>query len=271
MSEKNIKKRYALILGVSSGFGRAIAIELAKKNFNIYGVHLDIGTSKKAADDLENELKNFNIKVKFFNMNAAEDANRQYAINAILDDLKDEPESQIDCVIHSLAFGAIGPLFADTPGNEIRRKKMEMTLDVMANSLLYWTQDLLHAKLLRRNSRIFGMTSIGSSQAMINYGALSIAKAALEAYIRQIAVELAPLHITANGILAGITDTPAGRKIPHFDQMLEYARRQNPHKRNTVPEDVARVIALLVEEDAYWITGNIINVDGGENIANFFE
>ena len=146
-----------------------------------------------------------------------------------------------------------------------------MTLDVMANSLLYWTQDLFKDKLLAQNSRIFALTSIGSSRAMVHYGAISAAKAAIEAYVRQIAVELAPHKITANAILAGITDTPAGRKIPGFDSMLAHAKEHNPFNRNTVPDDVAKAISLLVDEDFYWITGQVLGVDGGENILNFHD
>jgi enoyl-[acyl-carrier-protein] reductase (NADH) len=126
-------------------------------------------------------------------------------------------------------------------------------------------------KLLAENSRIFALTSVGSSRAMVNYGAISAAKAAIEAYIRQIAVELAPYKITANAILAGITDTPAARKIPGFETMLSHAKDHNPFGRNTVPSDVAKAISMLVDENFYWITGQTLGVDGGENIKNFIE
>lgn len=115
------------------------------------------------------------------------------------------------------------------------------------------------------------MTSIGSERAIISYGAVSAAKAAVEAYIRQIAVELAPYKITANAIMAGLTATPAAAKIPGFEKMLAHAREQNPFRRNTVPQDVAKAISLLVDEKFYWITGATIKVDGGESILNFIE
>ncbi|MFW5702324.1 MAG: SDR family oxidoreductase, partial [Bacteroidota bacterium] len=126
-------------------------------------------------------------------------------------------------------------------------------------------------KLLAENSRIFALTSIGSTRAMANYGSISAAKAAIEAYIRQIAIELAPYKITANSIQAGLTDTPAARKIPGFHKSLEHAKEHNPFRRNTVPGDVAKAISLLVDEKLYWITGDTIKVDGGESILNFIE
>ena len=86
----------------------------------------------------------------------------------------------------------------------------------------------------------------------------------LEAHIRQLALELAPLGITANAILAGVTETPALRAIPGHERLAEFALLRNPHGRLTTPEDVARAIAVLAQEGTYWITGNTIRVDGGE-------
>lgn len=102
-----------------------------------------------------------------------------------------------------------------------------------------------------------------------HYGAISAAKAALESHIRQLAMELGPAGITANAIMAGVTDTPALRKIPGNQKMIEVARAKNPGDRLTTPEDVARAIALLCEEHACWISGNVIGVDGGEDIVSY--
>lgn len=269
MENRNL---YALILGVSSGFGRAAAFELAKMGYNIYGVHLDMGSGKEKAEELRLELEKEGIKAKFYNANAASDEARARIIKDIEEDSKSTKEVHcLRVVIHSLAFGAIKRFFADSRDNMVNRKSIEMTLDVMANSLLYWVQDLFMSNLLADNSRIFAMTSIGSSRAMENYGAVSVAKAALEAYVRQIAVELAHHKVTCNAILAGLTDTPAARKIPGFDKMLADAKEHNPFNRNTVPEDVAQAIAMLTDEKFYWITGQTLGVDGGENILNFIE
>lgn len=266
MNKRNL---YALILGVSSGFGKEIAYELAKKGYNIIGVHLDLGSAKKAVEDQEKELGSLGIKTLFFNKNAADDTQRAEIIKAIEAHFKNEENPTLRVLIHSLAFGAIKPFFAETRDGMVNRRQIEMTMDVMANSLVYWTQDLFMDKLLVPNSRVFALTSIGSSRSMINYGAISAAKAAIESYIRQIAVELAPYKITANAILAGLTDTPAARKIPGFDKMLAHAKDHNPFSRNTLPEDVAKAISLLCDEDFYWITGQVLGVDGGENILNF--
>ncbi len=136
----------------------------------------------------------------------------------------------------------------------------------MGSSLLYWAQDLFHAGLLQKGSHIFAMTSAGGHRQWKSYGAISAAKASLESYCRQLAVELAEFGIAANAIQAGVTDTPALRKIPGNKEMIKRALELNPGKRITVPEDVAKCIALLGLSEESWLTGNTIRVDGGEDI-----
>lgn len=262
---------YALVLGVSSGFGKACASELAGAGYNIYGVHLDMGSGRKTAEAFKQELTEMGVTAKFYNGNAADDIFRMRIIDEIKSDNANDPDHFLRVVIHSLAFGAIGPLLDPAREKISARKQIEMTLDVMANSLVYWVQDLFCENLLKENARIFALTSIGSHRAIRGYGAISAAKAALEAYIRQIATELAPYKITANAIMAGLTDSPASRKIPGFDKMLEFAREHNPFRRNTIPNDVALAVSLLTDEKLYWLTGQTIAVDGGESIMNFIE
>jgi NAD(P)-dependent dehydrogenase (short-subunit alcohol dehydrogenase family) len=99
------------------------------------------------------------------------------------------------------------------------------------------------------------------------YGAVSAAKAALESHIRQLAFELAPLGATANAIRAGVTDTPALRRIPGGPELHQRAMEHNPSGRSTTPEDVAKAIVRLSDENLYWMTGNVIGVDGGEELT----
>jgi enoyl-[acyl-carrier-protein] reductase (NADH) len=146
---------------------------------------------------------------------------------------------------------------------------MEMTIDVMANSIVYWTQGLVFRNLMRKGGRIYGMTSSGGHAVLPNYGAVSAAKAALESHIRQLSMELGPYEITANTLLAGVTDTPALRKIPGSQAMLDIARAKNPAGRLTTPEDIAKVVALLSEDSAAFMSGNVICVDGGEDIVSY--
>jgi NAD(P)-dependent dehydrogenase (short-subunit alcohol dehydrogenase family) len=257
---------WALILGASSGFGGATAVELARNGFDIFGVHLDLRSTLPNAQAVIDAIEKEGRQAVFFNVNAADAAKRAGIVETIAQKA-DETGSFVRVLMHSLAFGALQPVIAEDPKQALSQRQMEMTLDVMANSLIYWAQDLAAHNLLRRGSRIFAMTSSGSTRVIRSYGAVSAAKAALEAHIRQLAYELAPLGVTANAIRAGVTDTPALRRIPEGVALLERAAQFNPSGRSTTPEDVAKAIAALTDARTYWLTGNVLGVDGGEEIT----
>ena len=174
---------------------------------------------------------------------------------------------QLRVLIHSLAFGTLKLFIAEPMKDAVIKSQMDMTLDVMANSLVYWTQDVVGRGLMGQGGRIYAMTSAGGTRVLPYYGPVSAAKAALESNIRQLAAELAPRGITANAIRAGVTDTPALQKIPGSDAIKDGAVARNPSGRLTTTEDVARAIVVLSHPDTYWITGNVIGVDGGEDIT----
>ncbi len=256
-------RRHLVVLGASSGFGAATARAFAREGWGVFGVHLDRRQAQPGVDALLAELRAEGVPATFVNGNAADDDFRAGAVAALRDHLG--PEGRVDAMLHSLAFGTLRPLFADGP--TIERRHLDMTLDVMANSLVYWAQDLVRSGLLGRGGRIWAMTSAGSSAAWSSYGAVSAAKCALEAHIRQIAVELAPHGITANAILAGVTMTAALEKIPGSARIAELALARNPHGRLTQPEDVANCLLALAGPGTAWLTGNVLRVDGGETIA----
>ena len=145
--------------------------------------------------------------------------------------------------------------------------QMAMTLDVMAHTLVYWTQGLTFHELLARPAHVLAMTSEGSSVVWNGYGAVSAAKAALEAHVRQLAVELADRDIAVNAIRGGVAETAAARKIPGFEQLKALSVRRNPHGRLTTPRDVAVFVAALAKLESAWMTGNVIGVDGGEHLV----
>jgi len=144
---------------------------------------------------------------------------------------------------------------------------VDMTLDVMAHSLVYWAQGVVKRGLMGKGGRIFSMTSSGSTRVFATYGAVSAAKAALESHTRQLALELASHDITVNALRGGVTDTPALRKIPGNEKLVEIATQRNPHHRLTRPADLGGAIVALSRPEADWITGNVINVDGGEEVS----
>ncbi len=141
------------------------------------------------------------------------------------------------------------------------------TIYSMGTSLLDWTQDLHTRGLFAGDARVFGLTSEGNTVAWKGYAAVSAAKVALEAVARSIAVEFAPHGVRCNVIQAGVTETPALAAIPGSAVLKAQARLRNPFGRLTQPRDVANAIYLLSLDDAAWINGEVIRVDGGEHIS----
>ena len=260
---------WALILGASSGFGGATAVELARWGMNVFGIHLDRQATMPAVQQIIRDIRHTGRDAVFFNINAADGIKRGEILDEIAERFVAVPGSTIKVLLHSLAFGTLKPYIAKNPEEAVSQAQMEMTLDVMANSLVYWVQGLVSRSLMKRGGRIFAMTSSGGHTVMPSYGAVSAAKAALESHIRQLAMELGSDGITANAIMAGVTDTPALRKIPGNIKMLEVARAKNPGGHLTTPEDVAKAIALLCDDHASWLNGNVIGVDGGEDVVSF--
>jgi len=256
---------YALILGASSGFGKAVALTLAKEGYHIIGVHLDRAAGLAQVEELKAQISALGVRALFFNVNAADEDRRKEVVDSILKEFAQHQGAKIHLMLHSLAFGSLRSFVTESRANAITQKQLEMTLDVMANSLVYWTQDIHFAGLLANNGRILSLTSAGSERNLPMYGAVSAAKSSLESYTRQLAMELAPYKITVNTLRAGVTDTPALRKIPGSDLLIYNAMMRNPNHELTTPESVANVVKLIARPESQWINGTVLGVDGGED------
>ncbi len=265
MSDKPLQGRWALILGASSGFGAATGKALAAAGMNIAGVHLDLRGTLPIAKQPIADIEALGAQALFFNTNAADPEKRAKVLDGLAAALA--PGETVHVFMHSLAFGTLKPFIADAAEDAIDQAQMEMTSNVMAHSLVYWTQDLVRRGLLGRGSRVFSMTSEGSQRVVPNYGAVSAAKAALESHTRQLAFELGPRGVLVNCINAGVTDTAALRKIPGNEKMIEATLRRNPAGRMTTPEDVAATIVALSQPDVKFVSGSVIFVDGGEAVV----
>ncbi len=267
------RERWALILGASSGMGEATSLALAAAGYHIAGIHLDFRAGLTHVEEVKAGIVAAGREALFINLNAADDEKRRAAL-ATLRERFDQSTAAgrkpyVRVVMHSLAFGSLVPFLAAEPKDAVDRKKMEMTQDVMANSLVYWVQDLWHGGFLGRGSKVYAMTSEGTSRVVPSYGVVSGAKAALESHVRQLAMEFARLGsgVAVNSIRAGVTDTPALRKIPENQRMIDVTLARNPHGRMTTPGDVADAIVTLSATDSDWVSGNIISVDGGEFVT----
>ena len=169
-------------------------------------------------------------------------------------------------LIHSVAKGNLKPMISDI-GPTLRTDDFSLTINAMAISLYDWTKALFDKDLFATDSRVISFTSEGNKKVWQNYAAVSAAKVALEAITRNIALEFAPFGIKANCIQAGVTDTASMRAIPGSNIIVDQSLLRNPFRRLTTAEDVANVVYLLTKDEAAWINGAIIPVDGGEHMC----
>jgi len=264
MSLQHLKGEWALVLGSSSGFGEECCLELARGGMNIFGLHLDRKATLPHVEEVIQKIKKEGSKACFFNLNAASPETRKEVISKMKECLEGKT---LKVLLHSLAFGTLKPFVAKEEKQALSNKQMDMTLDVMAHSLVYWVQDLYRNRLLAKGSKVFAMTSAGGHSVWSTYGAVSGAKAALESHVRQLAFELSKEGIAVNALQAGVTDTPALRKIPGHEDMMELCKKRNPGGRLTKPNDIAQVLVALTMIETSWCSGNVIRVDGGEDIV----
>lgn len=264
MKEFEHKNYWAVILGGSSGLGLATAKKLAKHGMNICIIHRN---SRSQDDEIQSEFNtiiNEGVQFKSFNIDASKAEKR----DIVIEELKALfiENGVIRTLIHSIAKGNLKPMFSkDKPS--LKNDDFALTINAMAISLYDWTKAIFEANLFAKDARIISFTSEGNTKAWKNYAAVSAAKVTLEAITRNIALEFAPFGIKANCIQAGVTDTSSLRMISGSEKIIEHTLKRNPNKRLTLPEDVANVVYLLSKDEASWITGTTIPVDGGEHLS----
>ncbi|MFX0556926.1 SDR family oxidoreductase [Maribacter sp. CXY002] len=258
-----MKKEWALILGGSNGLGLATAKKLAKHGYHIIIVHRDRRTALAAIEKEFEEIKATGVLFNAYNADALHPQKREELLHGISENLP--VGHKVKVLVHSIAKGSLKPMYAKD-GATLSDQDIKITFDAMALSLYDWTKTLMNAQLFSNDSRVISFTSEGNTRALPNYGAVSVAKVALEALTRNMALEFAPIGIKVNCVQAGVTQTKSLEMIPGYEKLMAHALARNPNSRLTTPEDVANAVYLLTMEEAKWITGTVIKVDGGESL-----
>lgn len=257
-------KYWALILGGSSGLGLATAKKLAKHGMNICIIHRNSRSQELEINAEFKKIKKEHIQFKAFNIDAFNPDKRAQTLSELQELMG--LEGYIRTLVHSVAKGNLKPML-DQEKPTLKNDDFQLTINAMAISLYDWTKEIFEANLFAEDARIISFTSEGNTKAWKNYAAVSAAKVTLEAITRNIALEFAPYGIRANCIQAGVTDTKSLRMIPGSEKIKAHTLNRNPFKRLTQPEDVANAVYLLSKDEASWINGCIIPVDGGEHIS----
>lgn len=251
----------ALILGGSSGLGAATAKKLAGEGYNTVIVHRDLRSDMDEVHVLFDSITAIGGTCHHFNADAIH-PNKQIAL---WKDIKAALKGQkIKVLVHSIAKGNLKPMIG--VDETLNNQDFQLTVQAMAISLFDWVKQIAMDHYFDEDARVIAFTSEGNTKAIPNYATVSAAKATLEAIVRNISLEFAPMGIKANCIQAGVTKTKSLKLIPNHEALIQNALDRNPNKRLTTPEDVADATFLLTLPEARWITGTVIKVDGGESL-----
>jgi enoyl-[acyl-carrier protein] reductase III len=147
------------------------------------------------------------------------------------------------------------------PALETEDKHWDWTLSANSRALLSLARAL--APGMPEGSSIVGVSSLGSVRVMDNYTLVGVSKAALEALVRYLAVELAPRGIRVNCVSAGVVETGALEHFPNKEEMLSWGERRTPAGRLVEPSDVAEAVCFLCSPAAEMVRGHTLVVDGG--------
>jgi len=252
---------WAIILGGSSGFGFASVEKLAQHGMNVVVLYRETSVAEKSILKKFSAIAAVNqVSIRPYNVNALTLEGRESVIQKLSAD--GIGKGQVKLLLHSIARGNLKPLTGKDP---LSAEDIQFTTYAMSNSLLDWTRALMEAEFFHADARILGLTSEGAHKYWDGYAAVSLAKASLESLAKYMAVEFAPLGLKTNIIQAGITPTSSLKMIPGSEKLIEIGNSRNPMGRITQPEDVAKVVYLLCTDEAFWMNGALIHVDGGEH------
>ena len=169
----------------------------------------------------------------------------------------------LDFLVHSLAYADRQDL--ENPFVATSRKGYHLAQDVSSFSLTALARVL--APLMGKGGSIITLTYLGSERAVKNYNVMGVAKAALEASVRYLAMDLGPKGVRVNAISAGPVSTVAARGISGFTEILDLVARRAPLQRNIEIEEVAGTALFLLSDLSTGITGEVIHVDCGYHIV----
>ncbi len=234
-----------LVTGGSRGIGKAIALRFAE--LGAARVAIGYFRSDSAAAETAEELTALGTEPILVRGNVTS--------QRVLDEVASL--GALDVLVHNAATGVIRPAL------ETEDKHWDWTLGANARALLSLAR--VAAPQMKAGSSIVGISSLGAQRVLENYTLVGTSKAALEALVRYLGVELAPRGIRVNAVSAGVVETGALDHFPNREAMLDMGAR-NPVGRLVSPEDVAAAVAFLCSPDAAMVCGQTIVVDGGYSL-----
>ena len=243
--------KVVLITGGTRGIGRAVALKMATE-----GAKLALGffKSRQKAKETENEVKALGAECVMVRGNLANPESIQKMFGEV-----QEAYGRLDIFVANAAMAMFGPTL------EMSLEDWKLTLDANITSFYLCSKEA--AKMMTGpKGRIIALTSYGSKRYIPGYAAMGTNKAAIEALVRYLAVDLAPKGILVNAVNGGPVDTDSLRIIPGNEEIVAESVKRTPAGRIGQPEDLANVVAFLASDEADWIVGQTIIADGGVSL-----
>jgi enoyl-[acyl-carrier protein] reductase III len=238
-----VTPRSVLVTGGSRGIGK----EIARRFAELGAKRIAIGYLRKdsAAEEAAGELRALGAEPVLVRGNVAS-ARVAQEIAAL---------GPLDALVHAAATGVIRPAL------ETSDRHFDWTL--AANTRAFLSLARAAAPRMPAGSSLVAVSSLGSVRVLENYALVGTSKAALEALVRYLAVELAPAGIRVNAVSGGVVETDALDHFPNREQMLAWSKERTPAGRLVEPGDIADAVAFLCSPQAEMIRGQTIVVDGG--------
>lgn len=242
------------ITGASRGIGRAIALRLARES--PAAIVVGYVSNYTAARGTVLEIEAIGVEAMMVPVDVA----RQEMLRAMFDRIG-EQYGRLDVFVSNAARTSF------RPATELSGRSWQKIIDINATAFLLGCQ--MAGELMRTNGggRIVGISSLGSRFVVPDYAGLGVAKAAIEALARYLAVELAEFGINVNVVCAGFVDTASMRLAPDYDELVAHLVEQTPAGRVATPEDVAGIVAFLCSDESDWIRGQTVVADGGYSLS----
>lgn len=236
----------ALITGSNRGIGKAIAQKLAENGADI----IITAPIKSDAESAANEIKErYNVKTYAFELNLLD-------INSIEDTVKEiEQTTTVDILVNNAG------ITKDNLFIRMKKEEWEDVIKVNFTSIFYITQPIVKQMIKKRWGRVINISSVVGIMGNAGQTNYSATKAALIGFTKSLAKEVGSRGITVNAVAPGFIDTPMTQGLP--EDIKEAYKKQIPLGRFGSPEDVANAVLFLASEKASYVTGEVINVNGG--------
>lgn len=239
-------KKYALVTGASRGLGRAIALQLASQG---YPVIINYQSRDDAAQAVANEITAAGGEAELLKF----DVSCPEAAEAAIEEWENtHPDAYIDVLINNAGIRRDALMIF------MQNEQWHNVLDVTLNGFFYLTRRLLKNMMTKRHGRIINIASLSGIKGLPGQVNYSAAKAALIGATKALAQEVAPRKVTVNAIAPGFIETDMTGDLP-----VNELKKMVPMNRFGKPEEVASLAGFLASDNASYITGEVISINGG--------